>query len=237
MYEIIDKFIEICKHHIISSDIGVVISEPYIPYFPNEWNGILVLAEAQNLSKSNSAYVNKLKNLSSDERIKRLNRSNGVGDIGVAPWDDASLKLAVESAFAAKSENTAVSNAVLWSQVTTTKNNTNPSNELIERSIKLWIELIPCIKLDHVITAGSIAQQVITRTKQAVSGSWKHTSFRLPARTAMSRVSGLFRDTDLLKRYPEVASVLEKHPEWIQRKYRQNKIFFACHAVSVVSSN
>ncbi|MCI0696952.1 hypothetical protein L0337_33720 [candidate division KSB1 bacterium] len=237
MYKTIDKLVEICKRHIIVSDTGVVISEPYIPYFPDAWNGILVLAEAQNLSRSNSAYVNELKNLSSDERIKRLYRSNGVGDLGIAPWDDASLKLAVESVFDAKAENTAASNAVLWSQVTTTKNNTNPSNELIERSIKLWIELIPIIKLDHVITAGSIAQQVITRTKQAISGSWKHTSFRLPARTAMSRISGLFRDTDLLKRYPEVASVLEKHPEWIPKKYRQNKIFFACHAVSVASGD
>jgi len=235
MLETFNKLIEICKSHIILTDSKVVLGEPYIPYFPNDWNGVLVLAEAQNLSNSNTAYVNELKSLSSDERIKRLNLSNGIGNLGIAPWDDGSLKLAVESAFNIKVENTAVSNAVLWSQLTPDGNNLTPAHDLIERSIKLWIELLSCLKLDYIITAGSIAQQVITITKQAVAGSWRHTPLRLPSRMAMSRVSSMFRKNDLLKRYSEVARVLERHPDWTEGKYSLNKIFFACHAVSAAS--
>jgi len=45
----------------------------------------------------------------------------------------------------------------------------------------------------------------------------------------------MFREDDLLRRYPEVAAVAERHPEWLV-KYRLNKVVFACHAVSVAAS-
>ncbi len=47
----------------------------------------------------------------------------------------------------------------------------------------------------------------------------------------------LFNEADLLNRYPEVKNVVNKHPEWLQGGYRLNKIFFACHAVSLYSRN
>ena len=58
------RLYEICsRHH--SKAQGVVIPEPYIPHFPpvavgGEWNGVLVLGEAQNLAMP-TEFTDKLK--------------------------------------------------------------------------------------------------------------------------------------------------------------------------------
>ena len=44
----------------------------------------------------------------------------------------------------------------------------------------------------------------------------------------------MFQETDLLQRYPEVDAVIREHLGWVT-KQRRNKIFFACHAVSLSS--
>ncbi len=68
----------------------VVIEEAYIPYIPRNWNQILMLAQNQNLSASNEKYVEKLRKLDSNDRMRRLGLfGNG---IGVYPWDDGSFK-------------------------------------------------------------------------------------------------------------------------------------------------
>lgn len=228
------KLFKICTDNILPPNINVVIPEPYVPYIPNEWNGILVLAEAQNLSKlSSDPYVQKLKSMSAKERIFRL---SGPLNIGVHPWDDGSLKLAIESVYGAKAENTAVSNAVPWSQVDENENNIRPSWELISRSIKFWEKLLPLIAPKHIISCGKIAQRVIDDLPNDL-WTGKHARLRLPSRTAMSRVSSMFSEKDLLSRYKEVKKVVERHPEWAEKPYRQNKIFFACHAVSTLKGN
>ena len=61
-------------------------SEPYIPFIPSNWNGIIVLAESQNLSSTNEDYVQYLNSLSISERMKRL--SLGYDSIGVDPCDE-----------------------------------------------------------------------------------------------------------------------------------------------------
>ena len=50
---------------------------------------------------------------------------------------------------------------------------------------------------------------------------------------AMSRVSGMFDEADLLIRYPEVNDVINRHPTLLDDNFRRNKIFYACHAVSL----
>ncbi len=226
-----DKLIEICKEHVISSDIDVVICEPYIPYIPNDWNGILVLAESQNLSTRNSEYVEYLKSIPQNERFHRLKdpSNNGIG-----PWDDGSIKLAIESAFETNAEKSAVSNAVLWSRVDVYGRNKTPSSELINHSISIWIDYLQVIRPFQIVTCGKIANKVIRETSQKLDYSLEHTELRLPSRTAMSRISGMFPERDLLSRYPEVLRVINIHPEWLKGGYRHNKVFFACHAVSVV---
>ena len=81
-----------CKKHVMADSEIVVIREPYIPYIPNNWNRVLVLAESQNLSSSNEGYVQHLNSLTANERMNRLGFEGD--DIGVYPWDDGSLKLA-----------------------------------------------------------------------------------------------------------------------------------------------
>src|SRR5687767_623342 len=92
----IDHLVEVARKHILPSDTPVVFQEPYVPYVPDNWNRVLLLAEAQNLSDSSKDYVAYLRARTQDERICRLGGSN---DIGVWPWDDGSLKLAIEAAF------------------------------------------------------------------------------------------------------------------------------------------
>ncbi len=221
-----EALIKACKKHVIADPENVVIREPYIPYLPNNWNKVLILAESQNLSSSNKGYVQSLNSLTATERMNRLGR--GGDGIGVYPWDDGSLKLAIEAAFGIVAEETAVSNAVLWSQQGHSNQNINPAHDLQSRSSELWAEMLELLKPDLVICSGNIANSVIANTRW----SGNIIKLRLPSKTAMSRVSGIFDESDLLQRYPEVEAILDLHPEWASGSYRRNKIFFACHAVS-----
>ena len=229
----IDLLIDVYSKHILAENMNAVLREPYIPYFPDHWNDILVLAESQNLSNTNSQYVKDLKSLSAKDRFCRL---KGPFNIGIQPWDDGSLKLAIEASFNKRADYTAVSNAILWSQVDDFGNNQNPSNDLIAFSINLWADLLQIIKPHYVITCGNYAHHVIGKINQMLKSSWRNVQLRLPARTAMSRISNMFPEKDLLSRYPEVDKVVQKHPEWLEGGYRQNKIFFACHAVSIIKT-
>ena len=212
----------------------VVIAEPYIPYVPSDWNRLLVLAESQNLSAGSQDYVDALRKLDSTGRMTRLGRRELAGDgyVGVAPWDDGPLKLAVEAGFGAAAERTAVSNAVLWSRRhTETQANVNPDGRLKKRSSRLWRRMLEVLAPEKVIVSGNVAYDV---TREAGWHDERTARLRLPSRTAMSRISGMFDENDLLRRYPEVYRVASEHPEWIET-YRRNGIFFACHAVSLYS--
>ena len=224
---LVNKLVNECKKFILPNHSLVVVREPYIPYIPEQWNKILVLAESQNLSASNSKYVEAILSGSSEDRIRRLGASADY--IGVYPWDDGSIKLAVEAALQVSSSNVAVSNAVLWSQRGQNNENTNPDLDLQEMSSKIWSALLAIIEPEKIICCGKVAQQVIAKT------NWNGTiiKLRLPAKTAMSRVSGMFNEADLLKRYPEVEEVLSRNPNLISSGCRRNKIFYACHAVSL----
>ena len=217
----------------------VVIEEPYLPYIPQNWNQILVLAESQNLSLSNEEYVKALRKLDSEDRMKRLGHPKlmKAGDgIGVSPWDDGSLKLAIEAALDVSEEETAVSNAVLWSQRDSNpRRNATPDEDLKKCSSALWCEMLDILKPKPklVICSGNTAYAVI---KKAGWSENKIKRLRLPSPTAMSRVSGMFDENDLLRRYPEVKEILGEHPEWGER-FLKNKIFFACHAVSSIGGN
>jgi hypothetical protein len=226
---ITSELVDVCKGFVLPNDGSVVIDEPYIPYIPEQWNGILVLAESQNLSLSNSDYVNTLLSMSPEERIERLGSSPDY--VGVFPWDDGSIKLAVEAALQVHSSQVAVSNAVLWSQRGKNKENTNPDIDLQGLSSEVWSKFLNILQPEKIICCGKIAQNVISKA------NWNGdvVNLRLPAKTAMSRVSGMFDEADLLKRYPEVRSVLNQNPSLIGESFRKNKIYYACHAVSLLT--
>jgi len=225
-----DNLLEICKKFIIESN-DVVIAEPYIPYIPENWNGILVLSESQNLSKTFDDYVNKLNAMTFKNRIDRLY----IGEnLRVLPWDDGTLKLAVEAAFKVNADHTGVSNAVLWSQRNENGTNKNPSGFINEQSVFIWDSFLKIIKPKRIITVGKIARSIIKQTNWSNENKIRIIPLRSASKMALSRVSGMFYEDDLLKRYPEVNHVIENNKEWV-KKFRLNKIFYACHAISINS--
>lgn len=211
----------ICARHLLPD---ATVREAYIPFIPPRWNGVLVLAEAQNHGMKSAEYLAWLRGLSPAERVNRLYRSHK--EIGIRPWDDGSLKLAVEAALGKNAEETAVSNACLWSQVRTSGKNLNPSKAVERHSSLVWKGIFEVLAPRQVVTAGNVAKRVVEKA------GVKPLAWRLPAPN-LSRMAGLFEESDLLRRYPEVVRVMKARPQWFESGYRRNKVFFMCHAVSV----
>ena len=215
----------------------IVIPEAYIPYIPSQWNGYLVLAESQNLA--NTKDVHDLKILTSQGRMNRCSDAPAVG-----PWNDGSLPCAIKAALHLNSCEIAVSNAVPWSRTTPDYGqNLNPSERMKNKAVRFWEDLLPLLKpkLTHIITAGKVAEKVLEKAikkvlERAPNMSFRQLSVRLPSPLPMSLISGMFNADDLLKRYPEVHRVVQSKPEWFQT-YKRNKVFFACHVVSLYGQN
>lgn len=227
-----DELLEICRRHIlpIAYDVRpyyVVVPQPYVPFIPNNWNGALVLAEAQNLSKG-SPDVGWLTSATSDEKIFRLGRD---GRIAIQPWEDGSLKLAVEAALGIRAAQTGVSNAVPWSLVDEKDNNKNPTPKLINRSIGFWSELLHALKPAHIVTAGAIARHVITGALEKCDDNPTCTAWPLPSPRLFSPISQTIDEAELMRRFPEVEKAICQNPDWVKAR-RPNKILFACLAVA-----
>jgi hypothetical protein len=230
--ELDDSLAEICSRHFLDASFGATIPEPYIPLIPPRWNGALVVAEAQNHGVGSSGYLERLKAMTVAARIRRLSSRE---QVDIQPWDDGSLKLAVVAAFDVDPRDTAVSNAVLWSQVDSQGRNVTPSDTLIERSMLVWSELLPALNPKYIITAGTLADKVIGGALGQCDNMPRRVKLRLPSPMALSRVSGMFDVADLLDRYPEVRAAADAHSDWVA-SHRKNKIFFACHAVSIATT-
>jgi len=221
------KLVEVCARRCVTKPKPTV-PQAYIPYVPAKWNGMLVLAEAQN--HGDAEYLWWLKGLTVDERVRRLYLRER---IGIQPWDDGSLKLAVEAAFGAPADRCAVSNAVLWSTVGPRGEHHSPDLAHIARSQKVWWRMLPVLKPNVILATGKIAADMMRPLVAELPTPCKLVCLRLPSPSNLSRISGMFDTEDLLTRYPEVGRAATRHPEWLEGRYRKNKIFFACHAVSV----
>lgn len=226
----IAALLEICQRHKLPEGVAVV-AEAYIPFLPENWNGVLVVAEAQNLAKKNEGYLEWLKEL--PDPCRRL--GSHPDGVGVAPWDDGSLKLAVEAALGVDAECCAVSNAVLWSVVDGSRNK-NPDEDAIARSKLIWSEMLPVLRPKTLVTSGKVAYGVFGAAIEKAGVDAMRLDLRLPSPTAMSRISNMFDQGDLLSRFPEVQAVIDRHPAWL-KGYPQNKVFFACHAVSAAKKS
>lgn len=224
LQELREELATICERHVLEEKEDVVFAEPYIPYVPENWNRVLVLAEAQNLSKTNKTYVD---GLTAKTPLERMQRLSDPGNLGVGPWDDGTLKFALKAALDLAPEDTAVSNSVPWSQKG--KANKNPSGFLRERSVSLWREFIPKLNPLWIVTAGKVARITIAEAIKEIS--WKGKIIKLRSASQLSRVSGLFFVGDLLLRYPEVERVMKANPDWVKSR-KQDRVFYACHAVS-----
>ena len=192
MPENTNQLLEACARHTLSEEFAtnnrVVIREAYIPYIPPQWNGYLVLAEAQNLANSNDDYVQWLKSLSPQERMNRFGeRMNRFGDgLAVGPWDDGSLPCAIAAAFARETAQCAVSNAVPWSQTKPDGTNENPSEEMKDQAVRFWEDLLSLllIRPTHIITAGNVAEEVLERADP--ESRYCRKNVRLPSPQAMA---------------------------------------------------
>jgi hypothetical protein len=113
----------------------------------------------------------------------------------------------------------------------------NPDESLIEKSINLWAELLPILRPMQIICSGKVAGQVLKLAKERAVIQVDLVNLRLPSPISLSRVSGMFTKKDLLQRYPEVLAVVNAHQDWVGNTHCLNKIFFACHAVSIVGNS
>jgi hypothetical protein len=220
------SFIQICKKHNLPNRFRAVIPEPYAPLIPKNWNGILVLAEAQNLSKRSNDYRNRLRALSKKDRYLRLYLDILPDGIGIQPWDNGALKLAALAMYPKESlERFAVSNAVPWSVVKGNDSNKNPTDSIEKHAKDFWLEILSLLKPERIICAGRVASRVIGNHSSA-------TMLRLPAPHFINGLSDLFDHRDLLNRYPEVSRALSRLPGARSMKDLSGKILYACHAVS-----
>lgn len=222
-----DKLLKLCQSSAIKLPSAVTIPEPYIPFIPSNWNGCLVLAEAQNHSKRNDAYLSWLTELTSEDRMLRLYELKD--KLGCQPWDDGSLKFATACISDDEPERWAVCNAVLWSRRSSSGSNDNPSKCMKENSVRLWEKYLKVLHPELIVAAGKVAREVID--KAGYTGD--RLNLWLPSPLNLQRLATLFDTDDLLKRYPEAESKLAKYETLIMGKGRNNKFFYACHAVSM----
>ncbi len=230
-HDLKNKLLSICRSGVLKKVDEETVPEPYIPFVPGNWNGGLVLAEAQNHGAKSREYLEWLRGLNSRDRMLRLYKHDD--KLGCQPWDDGSLKFALTCVSDSAPERWAVCNAVLWSRVHGSGRNDNPSECMTENSVRLWMEYLKLLKPNVVVTAGKVANTVMDKAGCQVA----RLSLLLPSPMNLRRLSGLFDTDDLLARYPEVSAAAGAFPELVSGRERRNKIFFACHAVSMAKKH
>lgn len=227
-----EPLMAVCRKFTDEAPEGVVIPEPYIPFIPENWNSILVLAEAQNLS--DKGYSDGLRRQGTDECILRLLNAKNKNGIGVKPWDDWHAKLALKAMIPKINlTEVAVSNAVPWSCLNEKGENANPTGEMQEQAGKFWKDLFAAWEPDlkKIIVLGNVAEGVMIRAAQKREDWLK---LRLPSLNNLNRVQGMFDREDLLRRFSEVKKAAEAlgKPDLVKS---HSHVFFACHAVSLGS--
>ena len=216
----------------------VVVDIPYIPYIPENWNGILVVAEAQNLNIGDYA------NCSDEQKICRLypdhdsSRSYAIEGpfpkMDVKPWEDGSIPLALKAALDLNPYETAVCNACLWSLRKDDKNET-PNDEMQNQSKQLWEKLWAILdsNAQKVVCCGKIAWSIFNFVEEGKKQKLCH-----PSKKLLTPVSGMLKEEDLFSFYPDVKRAYDAlEYERYGIKHKQNKIFYASHAVSWLKNN
>ena len=217
-----NRIIRICAEYQLEQKYDVVIREAYIPYIPPKWNGCLVLGEAQNLSSTYYKYVESLKRMTKQEQITRLKDPS---NLGIKPWDEGSLKIAIKAAMDINPNNTAVSNGVLWSQTDGATRNKNPKNSLKKHSQILWETILTELNPVGIIACGAVAQDVIKKTSWAKT----HSLIELKHPGAMRYVKKTKSTKDLLEEFPKVRETIQNNQNWFQENKRKAIINYACH--------
>jgi len=204
------RLAKICREHsnhvLLRDGLRQVVEEPYLPYVPPDWNGILVLAESQNLADDESEYVNWLHGLDPEKSFLRLYLNSPLEGLGVAPWDDGILRIGAVVAKPGKSPaEMAVSNAIPWSFAEGRVNARAFSAPVRKMAAGFWSEVLHELRPEHIIAAGAVAKDVLRR---AGWDAEQMTCVRLPS-PRLASWSGMFDPDDLLRRYAEVDEILQ----------------------------
>lgn len=237
--ELRQKLVKICLDYgVYQGSTEVVVDFPYIPYVPENWNGVLVVAEAQNLNVG--AYAN----CSDEQKICRLypnydkTQSYAVNGpfpiLDVKPWEDGSIPLALKAALDLNPYKTAVCNACLWSLRLGNKNE-NPNDEMQNQSGTLWKKMWDILKtyVQKIVCCGGIAWSIFDFVEDDRKDRLCH-----PSKKLLNPISGMLKEEDLLKFYPDVKSAYDELKyEQYGINHKQNKIFYASHAVSWLKKN
>jgi hypothetical protein len=242
------KLWEICLAHRITENeysnyngtIPIYNYSPYVPYLPKNWNKILVLGTSQKISLKNNGdkdYRDSLKDLSEEYLIFRLGNpivtdKKAEQFIGVEPWDEGFLKLAMLSCFPkSKLSEFGVSNAFPWEL---DKNN-KPQNYFLEhKSLKFWEAVLPVIKPEYLICIGNATKFHIVLGYLCKEMNIKYFSLLSPY--FLKYILTLFDENDLYWRFPEVRLAFETNQRLVKSNnpYWKNYVLFAAHAVSKI---
>lgn len=230
---------------------NLVFAEPYIPYIPDHWNGLLVLSESQNLA-SHQNYIDYLSKLNSSEKIQRLYNSKNNLSLGVGPWDDGSLALAVEAALDLSYHKTAVSNAVLWSKSGPT--NQNPSRGMIDRSIDYYKIIFSILQPTQILSIGRQAQEIANKSIDSIKNitcnilylqhpssrnQWRlyqqlYTIPNIKNLTTESLIDKNPKIQEILKNYKEIKEAIHKKS---YKNTTKNKILYSYYAIIKLKIN
>lgn len=233
------KLVEIClRHGVYPGSTEVVVDAPYIPFIPENWNGYLVVAEAQNLDVS--AYAN----CTNEQKICRLYpgydcvKSYAVDGpfpiLDVKPWEDGSIPLALNASHDLNPYETAVCNACLWSLRLDGKNE-NPNEEMKNLSKQLWRKMWTVLGtyVQKIVCCGGVAWSIFDFVEDDKKEKLCH-----PSKKLLSPISGMLKADDLFKFYPDVKRAYDELGyERYRINYKQNIIFYASHAVSWLKNN
>ena len=132
-------------------------------------------------------------------------------------------------------DETAVSNAVLWWITTEDGENANPTLELATASVDLWAKMLGILQPRRIVAAGAWARDVVTKAISAAKVGVTPTTWALPSRRLLGPLSQMVNRADLFDSFPEVREVMARHPDWVGGSYANNKVLYACLAVSVAA--
>ncbi len=224
----------ICAKHTLPSELDAVISDSYIPFIPDDWNGVLVFAEAQNLSRKKGAWIDALMKRSIEERMRRLyDPERGVA-MGVGPWEEGYLQLAV-SILGHDPARTAVANAVPWSLRGHQGANRTPDAALQKRAVEYWNDLgeVLAPHANYLLLCGNIASNVLG------ASSWTRNinggRVRLPSPMLLNPASSLFEVDDLLARYAGIKDHIAKVWGDSPSAMTKQRAVYAAHVMSTVA--
>lgn len=220
-----------CAQHTLPFDMDAVINESYIPFIPDNWNGVLVCAEAQNLSKKNDAWIDVLMQGSIDDRMRRLYDPELGVATGVGPWDAGYLKLAI-SILGYDPLRTGVCNAVPWSLRSARGTNRNPDALIQRRSIDFWNNLGETLQshTKFLLLCGNIANTVLGASTW--TRSIEKTVVRLPSPMLLNPASSLFEVEDLIQRYSGIKEHMVRIWGDSPKALTKQRAVYAAHVMS-----